>query len=52
MEKNAEKKIRSSAENSTSTKVDKVPNKSENIAINRGNTLESKFVSKKCYKSL
>ena len=39
-------KVRTSAEDSSSGGVDKVPNESENVAMFRGNRLEGKFVSK------
>ena len=42
---NTENEI-SSAEHSSSDKVDKVPNGSENVAMFRGNRIEGKFVSK------
>ena len=43
---NAGNEIRSSAEDSPSSKIGKVPNEIENIATFRGNRLEDKFVSK------
>ena len=43
---NAENEIRNSAENSSSSKVDKVLNESENVAMFRGSRLEGKIVSK------
>ena len=46
IQNNAENEISSSAENSPSSKVGKVPNESENVAVFRGNKLEGKFVSK------
>ena len=46
IQNNAENEIRSSAENSSCSKVGKVPNESENVAMLRGNRLEGKFVSK------
>ena len=46
IQNNAENEIRNSAENSLSSKVGKVLNESENVAMYRGNRLESKFVSK------
>ena len=46
MQNNAENEIRSSAEDSSSGEVDKVPNESENVAVFRGNRFEGKFVSK------
>ena len=45
IENNAENEIRSSAENFSSGKVDKVPNESENVAMFRANKLEGKFIS-------
>ena len=42
----AENEIRNSAENSSSCKVGKVHNESENVAMFRGNRLEGKFFSK------
>ena len=39
IQSNAENKIKSSAEDSSSGGVDKVPNESENIAMFRGNRL-------------
>ena len=46
IQNNAENKVRSSTEDSSSGEVDKVPNKSEDVAMFRGNRLEGKFVSK------
>ena len=46
IQSNAENKIKSCAEDSSSGGVDKVPNESENVAMFRGNRLEGKFVSK------
>ena len=46
IQNNAENEIRSSAENSSSGKVDKIPNESENVAMFRGNRLEGKFANK------
>ena len=46
IQNNAENEIRSSAEDSSSDEVEKVPNESENVAMFRGNRLEGKFVSK------
>ena len=46
IQNNAENDIRSSTEDSSSGKVAKVPNESENVAIFRGNRLEGKFVIK------
>ena len=46
IQKNAENEIRNSAENSSSSKVGKVLNESENVAMFRGNRLDGKFVSK------
>ena len=43
---NAENEIRSSGEDSSSGKADKVPNERENVAIFRDNRLEGKFVIK------
>ena len=39
-------KVKSNAENSLSSKLGKVPNESENVAIFRRSGLEGKFVSK------
>ena len=52
IQNNAENEIISSAEDSSSGEVGKVPNESENVAKFRGNRLEGKFVSKKYRKSL
>ena len=46
IQKNAENEIRSSAEDSSSDEVEKVPNESENVAMFRGNRLEGNFDSK------
>ena len=46
IQNNAKNEIRYSAENSSSSKVGKVLNESENVAMFRGNRLEDKFVSK------
>ena len=46
IQNNAENEIRSSAEDSSSDEVGKVPNESENVAMFRGIRLEGKFVSK------
>ena len=46
IQNNAENEIRNSAENSSSSKVGKVLNESENVAMFRGNRLEGKFVTK------
>ena len=46
IQNNAENEIRNSAEKSSSSKVNKVLNESENVAMFRGNRLEGKFVSK------
>ena len=46
IQNNAENEIRNTAENSSSSKVDKVLTESENVAMFRGNRLEGKFVSK------
>ena len=46
IQNNAENEIRSSAEDSSSDEVDKVPNESENVAMFRGNRLEGKLVSR------
>ena len=46
IQNNAENEIRSSAEDSSSDEVEKVPNESENVAMFRGIRLEGKFVSK------
>ena len=40
MQNNANNEIRSSTENSSSSKVGKVPNESENVAMFRGNRLK------------
>ena len=40
------RRIRSSAEDSSSDEVEKVPNESENVAMFRGNRLKGKLVSK------
>ena len=45
IQNNAENEIRSSAEDSSSDEVEKVPNESENVAMFRGNRLEGKFVN-------
>ena len=45
IQNNAENELRISAENSPSSKVGKVPNESENVAMFRGIRLEVKFVS-------
>ena len=50
IQNNADNEIRNSAENSSSSKVGKVLNESENVAIFRGNRLEGKFVSKNVIK--
>ena len=46
IQNNAENKIRTSSEDSSSDEVEKVPKESENVAMFRGNRLEGKFVSK------
>ena len=46
IQNNAKNEIRYSAENSSSSKVGKVLNESENVAMFRGNRLEDKFFSK------
>ena len=46
IQNNAENEIRNSAENSSSSKVGKVLNESENVATFGGNRLEGKFVCK------
>ena len=46
IQNNAENEIRRSAEDSSSGKVGKVTNESENVAMFRGNRLKGKFVSK------
>ena len=46
IQNNAENEIGSSAENSPSSNVGKVPNESENVAMFRENRLEGKFASK------
>ena len=50
IQNNADNEIRNSAENSSSSKVGKVLNESENVAMFRGNRLEGKFVSKNVIK--
>ena len=46
VQNDAGNEIRSSAENSPSSKVGKVPNEIENVATFIGNRLEGKFISK------
>ena len=45
IQSNAENEIRNSAENSSSSKVDKVLNESENVSMLKGYRLSGKFVS-------
>ena len=46
IQNNVENEIKNSAEDSSSGAVNKVPNENENVAMFRGNRLESTFVSK------